>query len=215
MKNVLGMERLSKSSMGQRVRWLSSSLGWFIACHASLLQAEEPLPALRVSADHRSLETVEGKPFFYLGDTAWEIFHRLTIEEAEYYLNDRASKGFTVIQAVALAEFDGLNEPNAYGHRPLVELDPSRPAIVDGPNNDYWDHVDAIIDLANQKGLRVGLLPTWGDKWNVKWGKGPLVFTTDNAETYGRWIGTRYKNRSVIWILGGDRPVETPSIARS
>ena len=49
--------------------------------------------------------------FFWLGDTAWELFHRLNREEADKYLKNRA-EGFTVIQAVAMAEFDGLTEPN-------------------------------------------------------------------------------------------------------
>jgi len=55
----------------------------------------------------------------------------------------------------------------------------------------------------------VGMLPTWGDKWNKKWGKGPVVFNAANAEVYGRWLGARYKDApNIIWILGGDRPVE-------
>lgn len=58
---------------------------------------------LQVSADKRFLQTSDGKPFFWLGDTAWELFHRLNREEAEMYLKNRAEKGFTVIQAVALA----------------------------------------------------------------------------------------------------------------
>lgn len=41
---------------------------------------------LRVSDNHRFLQTADGKPFFYLGDTAWELFHRLTKEEAKVYL---------------------------------------------------------------------------------------------------------------------------------
>ena len=126
--------------------------------HLSLLtlfgQAAEPtqLPRLRVSDNHRFLVTEDGKPFFYLADTAWELFHRLKREEAEKYLADRAGKGFNVIQAVVLAELDGLTEPNAYGHLPLVDkTDPTRPAIKDGPDNDYWDHVDEVIDLAAQQ----------------------------------------------------------------
>ena len=38
---------------------------------------------------------------------------------------------------------------------------------------------------ANSLGLYVGLLPTWGDKWNKKWGVGPEIFTPANAEAYG------------------------------
>src|SRR5437868_393668 len=94
------------------------------------------LPQLKVSDNKRFLVTAEGKPFFYLGDTAWELFHRLSREDADTYLKDRAARKFTVIQAVAIAEFDGLTAPNAYGHRPLADNDPTK------PNEDYFKHVD-------------------------------------------------------------------------
>lgn len=164
-------------------------------------------PELRVSENRHFLVTVAGKPFFYLGDTAWELFHRLNREEATQYLEKRASQGYTVIQAVALAELDGLTDPNAYGHLPLVGLDPTRPDERQGPNNDYWDHVDFVVKKANDLGLYVGFLPTWGDKWNTRGGR-PEVFTVRNAEIYGAWLGRRYRDAGVIWILGGDRPVE-------
>ena len=136
--------------------------------HAPTAGAAPEAPALRVASSGRTLETVEGEPFFYLADTAWELFHRLDRDEAHLYLEDRAEKGFTVIQAVALAEMDGLRTPNAYGHTPLSELDPARPTVVEGPENDYWDHVDFVIELAESLGLRIGLLPTWGDKWQSR-----------------------------------------------
>jgi hypothetical protein len=165
-------------------------------------------PRLQVDVSQRFLVREDGQPFFYLGDTAWELLHRLNLEEARHYLDDRAAKGFTVIQAVALAELRGLTIPNANGHLPLIDLDPARPAVHPGPNNDYWDHVDAIIDEANRRGLVVGLLPTWGDKWNLKWGEGPVVFTPQNAGVFGEWIGRRYRDKDIIWIVGGDRNPE-------
>ena len=180
-----------------RVAWLSVAL-----CLAEPLSAQT-LPALRVSENKRFLVTADGQPFFWLGDTAWELFHRQTREDAERYLRDRADRRFTVIQAVALAEFDGLGAPNAYGDRPLADNDPTR------PNEAYFAHVDWIVRKANSLGLYVGLLPTWGDKWNKKWGVGPEIFTPANAEAYGRWLGARYKDSGVIWILGGDRPIES------
>ena len=99
------------------------------------------LPQLNVGPNHQFLYTAEGKPFFWLGDTAWELFHRLDREEAEKYLRDRAEKGFTVIQAVVLAELDGLNTPNAHGHTPLMDNDPA------SPKEAYFKHVDFIVDL--------------------------------------------------------------------
>ncbi|MEO1498776.1 MAG: DUF4038 domain-containing protein [Planctomycetota bacterium] len=168
--------------------------------------AEQPL---RVDERGRGLLAADGAPFFYLADTAWELLHRADRDETIRYLDDRAAKGFTVIQTVALAELDGLRTPNAAGHVPLVELDPARPLTVDGPANDYWDHVDFAIDAANRRGLTVALLPTWGDKWNLKWGVGPVVFTPDNARAFGLWLGARYRDADVIWVLGGDRPIES------
>ncbi len=162
-------------------------------------------PRLRVSENHRYLVDDDGRPFFYLGDTAWELFHRLDREEAQRYLADRAAKGFTVIQAVALAELDGLNAPNANGHRPLIDNDPARPDVEEGPDNDYWDHVDEVVREAARLDLFIGLLPTWGDKWSKKWGVGPEVFTPANAKQYGEWLGRRYRDQPIIWILGGDR----------
>ncbi|MHB8971975.1 MAG: glycoside hydrolase family 140 protein [Pirellulaceae bacterium] len=165
-------------------------------------------PDLKISDNRRFLVGKDGEPFFWLGDTAWELFHRLNREEVDRYLESRAKLGFTVVQAVALAELDGLHTPNAYGHTPLIDDDPARPKVHEGPQNDYWDHVDYVVRKANSLGLVIGFLPTWGDKWNKKWGTGPEIFTPEKAEVYGQWLGARYRDAQLVWILGGDRPVE-------
>lgn len=171
---------------------------------ARAASSEQSTPAwLRVSDDRRHLVTEDGRPFFWLADTAWEMFHRLTREETEEYMSNRAAKGFTVIQAVALAEYN-FSKPNAYGHLPLADRDPARPL------DPYFRDVDRAIACARRHGLHVGLLPTWGDKWNKTWAPGPEIFTPENAETYGEWLGRRYRNEpAIVWILGGDRPVQT------
>ncbi len=162
------------------------------------------LPRIYVSANQRYLVTEEGKPFFWLGDTAWELFHRLNLEEAKEYLSNRAAKRFTVIQAVVLAEFDGLRIANANGDLPLIDNDPTH------PNEAYFNHVDAIVELAANLGLYIGMLPTWGDKVTAMWGSGPVIFNPENARIYGSWLGKRYaKMTNIIWILGGDRPAAT------
>jgi hypothetical protein len=158
---------------------------------------------LKVSDNHRFLVHDDGSPFFYLADTAWELFHRLSLTEADQYLTDRAAKRFTVIQAALLAEIDGLHVPNANGDLPLSNDDPTQ------PNEAYFQHVDQMVDLAASLGLYVGMLPTWGDKWNKKWGIGPEIFTPENARTYGLWLGRRYATQPIIWIVGGDRPIES------
>lgn len=179
----------------------------FILSFHVLGAAPAPLPGagrLKISDNHRFIVYQDGRPFFYLGDTAWELFHRLNREESEKYLQNRAGKGFTVIQAVVLAELDGLHTPNAYGQLPLQNDDPLQ------PNEQYFQHVDWVVKKANQLGLHIGMLPTWGDKWNKGgWGAGPEIFTPGNAEKYGAWLGARYRDAGLIWILGGDRSVDT------
>ncbi|RPH93651.1 MAG: DUF4038 domain-containing protein, partial [Calditrichaeota bacterium] len=68
-----------------------------------------------------------------------------------------------------------------------------------------FEHVDYIVNKAQDLGLFIGMLPTWGDKWNKQWGVGPLIFTPENARAYGRFLADHYKGKPIIWILGGDR----------
>ncbi|MBR2964562.1 MAG: DUF4038 domain-containing protein, partial [Lentisphaeria bacterium] len=131
---------------------------------------------LRIAGDRRRIVTEDGGRFYLTGDTAWELFHALSAEEAELYLTTRAKQGFNFVQAVVLAELNGLAKPNFYGRQPLKtngngEFDPSLPD-TDG-NYSYFDHVEKIVSRAEELGLYMGILPTWGDKWNKKWGEGP------------------------------------------
>lgn len=158
---------------------------------------------LKVSENGRYL-TRDGNPFVWIGDTAWELFHKLDSEEATVYLENRRSKKFSIIQAVILAELDGLRKPNPYGAVPLHNLDPTQ------PNEKYFEHVDYIVKKAADLGLVMGLLPTWGDKLATNNpGAGPVVFTPENAVVFGEFLGNRYREYPVVWILGGDRNIDS------
>ncbi len=157
--------------------------------------------SLNISHDGHRLVHKDGKVFFYMADTAWELFHRCSKEETEMYLKDRKQKGFNVIQAVILAEIDGLNTPNAEGEKPLINNNPTK------PNEAYFKHIDWVFKKAEELDIYIAALPTWGDKWRKQWGEGPIIFDSpDKAREYGKWLGKRYKNQSnIIWIMGGDR----------
>lgn len=193
----------------KKAHWIAWVIGVSIlsACSVTSKRVTPPPSVVKgkimVSENKRFLQHEDGSPFFYLGDTAWEFFHRLNYKEAEQYLENRRQRGFNVIQAVLLAELDGLNTPNVYGDKPLIDNDPTR------PNEKYFAYADSLIRLAAAKGMYIGLLPNWGDKWNKKWGVGPEIFTPQNAEVYGKYLGERYKDfPNIIWIVGGDRPLE-------
>lgn len=190
------------------MRYLAILLTYLISIQPSIAQTDTwEGPAtnnksglLQVSPDGRYLEYKNGVPFFYLADTAWELFHRLNDEEIEDYFENRRAKGFTVIQAVLLPELDGLNTPNRQGEVPLKDIE----NVI--PNEAYFKWIDKVIRLAESKGLYMALLPTWGDKVDKQQGKGPQIFTPVYAQAYGTWLGKRYKNfKNIIWINGGDR----------
>lgn len=154
----------------------------------------------KLKTDGHFLRFEDGRPFFYLADTAWELLHRLTLEETRQYLKDRSEKGFTVIQTVAIGELEGLTVPNAENELPFY----------DGkPNEAYFRHVDAVLDEAEKLGLFLGLLPSWGCYWQD--GNANRILTEENAAAYGRFLGTRYRERNLIWVLGGDRIPKTES----
>jgi len=157
--------------------------------------------SLQVSENQRFLVKEDGSPFFWMADTAWELFHRCDSSEVQLYLDKRAEQGFNVIQAVALAELDGLNTPNANGHKPFVANNPEQ------PNAAYFDYVGWVIAEASKRDLYIALLPTWGDKlYKHSWGVGPEIFSPSNAFVFGKWMGERFKyHKNIIWVIGGDR----------
>lgn len=171
-------------------------------CLLSVLAMKSPqaaeLPQLQVSKNGRFLVTDKGTPFFWLGDTAWSLFEKLNREDADFYLQNRKSKGFTVIQAVLL--FEGGIKPNAYGHKQFVKDEQGKWT----PNESYFEHVDYIVNQAERQGLYIGMLPVWAGTY-VRKDRG--LFHASNAgeaRAYGTFLGRRYRDKPIIWILGGD-----------
>ena len=154
---------------------------------------------MKVSANWRYLEH-DGKPFFYLADTAWKLLTVPTESEAEHYLRTRKEQGFTVIMPVIATEIvrgeDG--EPPAF-------LDDN----PDTPNETYFARVDRIVAMANRMGLWMALLPAWGSYVGGSSRDTP-VLNVENARRYGAYVGARYKDRNVIWVNGGDRIAKDP-----
>lgn len=153
----------------------------------------------------RSFYDDNNQPFFYTACTAWELFHKLTLEEAERYLRNRAEKGFNVVQAVAVCELDGLHTPTyAGGHVPFHDLTTLE------PNEAYFDHVRQVSEMANRLGIFIALVPMWGSHWSVNnsWGtdKKPL-FNVHNVSEFCRYLSDKMRDIGLIWMIGGDRAI--------
>lgn len=159
---------------------------------------------IRVHPQQQYLMWEDGTPFYPIADTAWTLPQRLRDEQVEQYADCRKEQGFNTVLICSFSELDGVRVPNQYGEFPFACPDPLQPL------EDYWRRLDRFLEMFWSRGMVVGLLPTWGDKFNCKGVGGPEIFTPENAYTYARWLASRYVDEDrLFWVLGGDRPLDT------
>lgn len=162
---------------------------------------------MKLHVSDKKILKEDGSIFFYTADTAWELFHKLSFDEAKMFIDNRAAKGFNVIQAVAVAELDGLHTPTvATNDLPFSNLETME------INEAYFDYVKKVISYANSKGIFIALVPMWGSYFvsNPEWGgKVAPIFDAQKAFNYVNYLASVVKDLDVIWILGGDRPYLT------
>ena len=190
------------SFSNEGVRSFSTPEGWedslLILEQGAAVTAEPAFP-VKLSVDGRYLEDAKGVPFFVHADTAWQAPKRLSVEDFGYYLGHREELGFnTVMLHTFSKELTPANNLN--GHPPFEPLDD-----ITKPLEAYWQHLDALLDLAETRGFLVMIAPLW-----IRWGGNDQhgwrhQLNDTNAPLYGRWLGQRYAPRkNIVWILGGD-----------
>ena len=158
---------------------------------------------ITVSDNQRFLQK-DGKPYLYLADTAWTLLQRLEEKEIVYYLDCRADQGFNAVQVSAVSELDGLRVPNREGQLPFKNGNPLF------PNKAYFRLLTFLAEECRKRDMVLTVLPYWGNLFNQKWGVGPEVLTPENAFSYAAFLARLLSSfDNIIWMLGGDRPVES------
>ena len=162
--------------------------------------------ATQVGPDGHRFAYADGRPFFYLAETAWVLFGKMTEDETRRYFADRAAKGFTAIQACVFRDLHEPNTPNTDGIRPFATTEDMHAVRM---NPDWIDRVVRTTRLAAEHGLVMALLPTWGDKWNAHSNSaGPVIMDEASGRDYCRFLSDALGVcPNVIWVLGGDSPV--------
>jgi hypothetical protein len=165
---------------------------WSLAAMASTLAAVAlPTSAahgpIGISQNGRYFVDARGEPFHFLADTQWELFRRYSLSDARVILENRKAKGFTLVMVMLTGVGDGTG-PNLAGHRPWLNDNPAT------PNPDYFNHVDAVVKLAqtNDLHLLIGIYhQTYGSR-----------MTVDNAKSWAAWVTRRYRDYpNILWTL--------------
>lgn len=151
-------------------------------------------PALRVAKSGRTLESADGKPFFWLGDTWWMgLCKRWSWpEDFQLMTADRLAKGFTVIQIVAgpypdMPGFDprAANEAGFSWEADYARINPA-----------WFDQADLRIQWL----VRSGLVPCIVGCWGYYLPQMGLA----RMKRHWRYLVARWGAYGVLWCLAGE-----------
>lgn len=156
--------------------------------------AQNPAFPLHPSANGRYLVDSNNKPFFYQADTPWLIFVKLNENDMGELMDIRIKQGFNVIQTMALT-----TDVNVNGDQPFIDNDFTKPNLA------YFEYLRKGIQMAEKKGLLVGLSVAWKGCCGGAWNEIILQNGTRKCREYGRFLGKYFAEcKNLFWIQGGD-----------
>lgn len=149
---------------------------------------------IRISGNNRYFADADGKPFFWQGDTEWELFHLFSVADAKKLLLDRHKQGFNVLQVMVTGVYPEWDANK--GMKPWKE----HQAWLDNnpltPNEEYFKSADAIVAAAEEDGivLVLGVYHAKDNDFNR--------INASNVKVWARWLSQRYKNaKNVAWSM--------------
>lgn len=166
---------------------------------------------LKVSDNNQYLVHDNGKPFFWLGNTAWLMPERLNRDEVEFYLTREHEQGYNVEQIQVLNAIPTFNIYGAQANDESFECQrftrqSLEPSPTTGEQNleaspttgyGYWEHLDYIVDFAASQGIYIAMDCIWGSQITK--------MTPEKATGLGQFLGKRYASKpNIIWMIGGD-----------
>lgn len=155
---------------------------------------------------------LDGKPFFYLGDTVWSAFTNITTEEWEYYLKKRKEQGFTVLQINTMPQWD-----RCASNQKLYPF-----ATKDGYTFDftrwderYWYYENArkMCRMAVEKGFQLALVVLWLNHVPGTWGSRMIddnVMPKEMIRPYAEKIVEEFDEFHPVYVISGDTDFDTP-----
>ena len=163
---------------------------------------------VKIDPKRRSF-TRGGEDFFYLADTLWMAFSKLTLPEWEEILRMRRMQRYNVVQISALPiSHDNSSDASA--------LSPFGPGGFSELNEAYFDHACEMLELAVKYGFTPCIHLLWvnyiPDTWAGNMPSGTPLELKDalNAVEY---MARRFKPYAPIYSISGDTRFETERVA--
>ena len=172
-----------------------------LAASAGISSAGAPGPVfpLKASTDNRYLVDQNDVPFLMVGDAPQAMVGNLSVEQAKFFIKDRAQYGVNALWVNLLC--DSYTACNADGTTFDGIAPFTTPGDLSTPNPAYFDRAAAMLDAAAAKGMVVLLDPIETGGWlGVLDANGTM-----KARRYGEFLGNRFKDMpNIIWLSGND-----------
>jgi hypothetical protein len=154
---------------------------------------------LKASANNRYLVDQNNAPFLLTGDSPQAMIGNLSLDDAAYFIADRAQYGINALWVNLLC--DAYTACNSDGTTYDGIAPFTNPGDLSTPNPAYFDRAAKMIQLAANSGMVVLLDPAETGGWLDVLEANGVKKTRD----YGRFLGRRFKNLSnIIWLSGND-----------
>lgn len=153
---------------------------------------------------------LDGKPFFYLGDTIWSAFTNVTMEEWEYYLKRRWEQGFTVLQINTLPQWDRCSADT--GLYPFATED-GRTFDFTTWQEAYYENAREMCRMAVDYGFQLALVVLWLNYVPGTWGSRMIasnVMPKELVKEYAGKVVEEFDEFHPIYVISGDTDFDTP-----
>ena len=142
--------------------------------------------SLTISENGHYFLDKSGSPFFWQGDTEWELFRYLNATEACALLAERKEQGFNVIQVIVNGVFPEWGAMT--GMKPWQGLKAWRNDNPLTPDEEYFRKVDSIVAYAD----KLDIILVMGVYHARDCDAGRI--TALNAKQWAVWLANRYRN---------------------
>jgi hypothetical protein len=160
--------------------------------------------------------TENGRPFFYLADTAWMAFSNMNIEEWEEYTDFRKAQGFTAVQISILPILNDTSKDNntmmPYGIENTGKMDFST------RNEVYFEKAERMVEIMVKKDLVPALAVLWNNYVPTAWAAertGNISLMPESyLPEYASYVAKKFDRFRPMYLISGDTGFDSEIVTR-
>ncbi|HEX6972240.1 MAG TPA: DUF4038 domain-containing protein [Limnochordia bacterium] len=163
-------------------------------------------------ADTRDRFIRDGRPWFYLADTAWSAFTSATLEEWEAYLDYRRLQGFNALQIDILSQWD--RSESTYNIHPFRVRDDGTYDFHE-INHEYFQRARQMMEMAVARGFVPALVVLWCNYVQGTWAnkrKPQDRIPFELVKPYVEHVVDVFQRFDPIYVVSGDTDFNEESI---